>query len=239
MAVDLEKIRALTFDVGGTVFDWHSTIRDELNEMAEERGWQLDGAAFTNAWRTRMFQRLAQMRTGEIDWTNADGLHRLALDDIAPDFPDFDLSLAERDDLNRIWHRLRAWPDFAPALERLRSRYTVVVLTVLSWSIAVDCSKHNGLSWDGILSCEFLGHYKPDAEAYQAGARLLGLEPAQVMMVAAHPWDLKSAAAAGLHTAYVPRPGERGEPEERDLSSPDFVDVAGADFPDLAAKLVP
>ncbi len=186
-----------------------------------------------------MFQLLAKVRSGELEWMNADQLHRLALDEIAPDFPVVQLSSAELDDLNRVWHRLNIWPDFPAALERLRSRYTVVVLTVLSWSLVVDSSKHGGLSWDGILSCEFLGHYKPDAAAYQAGCRVIGLDPSQVMMVAAHPWDLKSAAAAGLHTAYVPRPGERGEGNDGDLAPPDFVDISGTDFPDLAAKLVP
>lgn len=239
MPANLDQVKALTFDVGGTVFDWHSTIRDEMQAISDARGWDLDCAAYANTWRRTMFELLAKVREGELPWMNADQLHRMALDEIAPEFPAVDLSAAELDELNRVWHRLRAWPDFAPALERLRTRYTVTVLTVLSWSIVVDSSKHNGLSWDGILSCEFLGHYKPNAEAYLAAVRLLGLEPHQVMMVAAHPWDLKSAAAAGLRTAYVPRPGERGKGNDGDLSAPDFVDVAGDDFPDLARKLVP
>jgi 2-haloacid dehalogenase len=170
---------------------------------------------------------------------NADRLHRIAIDEIAPQFPAFDLDAAERDALNATWHRLRAWPDFPGALDRLKTRYTVVVLTVLSWSLVVDSSKYNGLAWDGILSCEFLGHYKPAPEAYRAGVRLLGLEPQQVMMVAAHPWDLQAARNAGLRTAYVPRPGERGEGNDGDLTLPTFADVAGADFSELALKLVP
>jgi 2-haloacid dehalogenase len=239
MAFDRQAIKALTFDVGGTVFDWHSTIRDEMNAMAKQRGWNLDGAAFANAWRTRMFQLLGKVREGGLPWMNADQLHRMAIDEIAPEFPAFDLSAPERDELNNVWHRLRVWPDFPGALERLKTRYTVVVLTVLNWSLVVDSSKNGGLCWDGVLSCEFLGHYKPAPEAYQAGVRLLGLQPDQVLMMAAHPWDLQAASRAGLHTAYVPRPGERGAGNDGDLAPPEFVDVAAADFPDLAAKLAP
>lgn len=237
---NLASIKALTFDVGGTVFDWHSTIRDEVVSLANSKGLAgFDAPAYTNAWRTRMFERLAQVRSGTLPWMNADQLHRMALDDIAGAFPQLQLSATEADELTKIWHRLRVWPDFPAALERLRSRYTVVVLTVLSFSLVVDSSKHGGLSWDGVLSCEFLGHYKPDAAAYHAGVRTLGLEPSQVMMVAAHPWDLKAARAAGLHTAFVPRPGERGAGNDGDLAPPGFVDVSGRDFPDLARQLVP
>ena len=125
------------------------------------------------------------------------------------------------------------------SLERLRSRYTVVVLTVLSWSLVVDSSKRGGLSWDGVLSCEFLGHYKPDPEAYLAGVTMLGLDPRQVMMVAAHPWDLRSAAAVGMRTAYVPRPGERGERTDADLGAMPEFDLSVRDFTDLAGQLVP
>ncbi|MEE8338351.1 MAG: haloacid dehalogenase type II [Dehalococcoidia bacterium] len=235
---DLDRIKALAFDVGGTVFDWHSTIRDEISRLAADRGVEVDAPQFTNQWRFGMFQHLGRVRSGELPWMNADALHRLALDDVAKDHPALELSAADRDELNTVWHRLNIWPDFPQALEALRSRYTVVVLTVLSWSIVVDSSKRHGLSWDGILSCEFLGHYKPDREAYLAGARTLGVAPEQVMMVAAHPGDLRAAMAAGFSSAYVPRPGERGEGNDGDLSPQDDIAVNATDFPDLARKLV-
>lgn len=238
MAVDLNTIKALTFDVGGTIFDWHHTIREEVQRLTQARGVEIDCAGFTNHWRRRMFELLAQVRRGDLPWMNADELHRRALDDILGNDPSLDLTTTERDDLNQVWHRLRVWQDAPHALERLRSRYTGVVLTVLSWAIVVDSSKRAGITWDGILSCEFLGHYKPDPEAYHAGVRLLGIAPHEAMMVAAHPGDLRAAKAAGLHTAFVPRPGERGEGNDPDLSpQPDF-DVNAADFDDLAKQIV-
>jgi 2-haloacid dehalogenase len=238
MTVDLRTIKALTFDVGGTIFDWHHTIRGEVKRLAQVRGVEIDCVDFTNKWRWRMFELLGQVRSGALPWMNADELHRRALDDMAVKHPVLHLTTAERDELNQIWHRLRAWQDAPQALERLRNRYTVVVLTVLSWAIVVDCSKRAGITWDGILSCEFLGHYKPDAEAYHVGVRLLGIEPHEAMMVATHSGDLRAAKTAGLHTAFVPRPGERGEGNDPDLSpQPDF-DVNATDFDDLARQLV-
>jgi 2-haloacid dehalogenase len=238
MALNLTTVKALTFDVGGTIFDWHHSILEEVERLAQSRGVEIDGAAFTNHWRWRMFELLSQVRSGDLPWMNADELHRRALDDLIEKYPVLNLTTPERDELNQVWHRLRVWRDAPQALERLRSRYTVVVLTVLSWAIVVDSSKRAGLTWDGILSCEFLGHYKPDPEAYHTGVRLLGIEPHEAMMVAAHPGDLRAARAAGLPTAFVPRPGERGEGNDLDLSpQPDF-DVNASDFHDLARQLV-
>ena len=238
MAVDLNTIRALTFDVGGTIFDWHHTIREEIERLAQARGVEMDYASFTNNWRWRMFELLGQVRSGDLPWMNADALHRRALDDMIEKYPVLNLTTAERDELNQVWHRLRVWQDAPQALEKLRTRYTVVVLTILSWALVVDSSKTAGITWDGILSCEFLGHYKPAAEAYHAGVRLLGIEPHEAMMVAAHPGDLRAAKAAGLFTAFVPRPGERGEGNDPDLSpQPDF-DVNATDFDDLVRQLV-
>lgn len=238
MAVNLAPIKALTFDIGGTVFDWHHTLRDAVQRLADDRGVESDSARFVNDWRQRMFALLAEVRQGSLPWMNADELHRRALDDVAPQYAALGLSADDCDTLNRVWHRLRAWPDAPEAIAQLRSRYTVVVLTVLSWAIAVDSSKAAGIGWDGILSCEFLGHYKPEPEAYQTGVRLLGIAPSAAMMVAAHPADLRAAKAAGLQTAFVPRPGERGVGNDPDLSpQPDF-DVNAADFADLARQLL-
>jgi 2-haloacid dehalogenase len=234
---DLGGIKALIWDIGGTVFDWHSTIQDEVEDLAGAKDARVDAPQFANDWRRRMFELLAQVRAGSLPWMNADQLHRRALDDVLAKHTGIELAGWERDALNEVWHRLRAWPDAAAAIEAMRKRYKMVVLTVLSWSIALDCSKAAGITWDGVLSCEFLGVYKPDAEAYRTCTRLLRLEPGEAMMVAAHPSDLRAAMAAGLRSAYVPRPGERGKGNDGDLSpQPDF-DINARDFPDLARLL--
>ncbi len=235
---DLSKIKALAWDIGGTVFDWHHTIRDEVAALAETQGVELDAPAFTNQWRFTMFQRLALVRRGDLPWLNADQLHRRVLDEVLESHPQLQLNFEQRDELNSVWHRLNAWPGSADALAALRSRYTVSVLTVMSWAIAVDCSKHNGISWDGILSCEFLSHYKPDREAYEAGARMLGLRPDQVMMCAAHKGDLKASQRAGMATAYIPIATESGDGRETDMTPDPSFTVNATDFPDLATQLL-
>ena len=236
--IDLRSIKALTFDVGGTVFDWHSSIVDELDRIATDRGGNIDKTQFANQWRRQMFERLAEVRSGQLSWMNADQIHRGVLDDIAPDYPELGLTSTDKDDLTQVWHRLKIWPDAPDAIKRLRTRYTVVVLTVLSWAIAVDTSKAGGLEWDGILSCEFLGHYKPDAEAYHTGLRALGVKPTEAIMVAAHYGDLRAAMKAGLYSAFVPRPGERGEGTVTETEpQPDFH-INAANFEDLADQLL-
>ena len=236
--VDLSSIKALTFDIGGTVFDWHSSIRDEVHRLATERGVEVNGAQFANEWRREMFKMLAKVRGGALPWMNADQIHRRVLDDVAPRYPALELIDSDLDELNQIWHHLNVWEDAPPAIEQLRSRYTVVVLTVLSWSIAVDSSKERNIGWDGIISCEFLGNYKPDAPAYHAGVKLLGIEPNEAMMVAAHYGDLRAAMKAGLRSAFVPRPGERGEGGDFETEPQPTFDINSKDFADLANQLL-
>lgn len=242
MPIETASLKALVFDVGGTVFDWHGSIQDEVEALAKERGVLCDGSAFAIDWRQRMFALLEQMRAGDLPRTNADGLHRQGLDDILPDYPQLELTPGARDELNNVWHRLRVWPDFPTALDRLRADFTVIVLTVLSWAIVVDSSKHCGLSWDGILSCEFLSEYKPDPGAYLAAVELLRLRPDQAMMVAAHPGDLRAAARVGYRTAFVAR-DEGGQSDSRaaayfgDDPTDTPFDASVDTFSELVAKL--
>ena len=229
-------MKALTFDVGGTVFDWQSATRSAVGALAESRGSAVDVAEFCLAWRRTMFTELAKVRNRELPWMNADDLHRAVLDPLGDEHTDLSLTDHDKDELTAVWHQMDAWPDFGPALTRLRARYTVVVLTVLSWSIAVDCSKRNDLWWDGILSCEMLGAYKPDNEAYLRGAELLGLEPHEVMMVASHPSDLRAAMEVGFRTAFVL--ARHDEPGGTDDGSPEDFDVVVPDFTALADEIV-
>jgi 2-haloacid dehalogenase len=226
----MENIKALAFDVGGSVFDWQTAVRRQVRLLADRHGTKIDDHEFAHAWRRRMFEMLAEVRHGDRPHCNADDLHREALDELVPQYQGFDLTAGEKDELTMVWHALDVWPDFPAALVRLRERYKVVILSVLSYSILVDSSKHAGISWDGLLSCEFLRKYKPSAEAYQQCATLLRLAPEQVMLVAVHPPDLAAAARAGLRTGYVKpkihEAGSDGDPSPFDVKAEDYGDFA-------------
>ena len=227
------RIKVLTFDVGGSVFDWQTATRRAVRDLADSRGVPVDDGAFTMTWRRRMFQELAKVRNGDLPWQNADQLHRSVLDELADAYPQLELSDADRDELNRAWHRMGVWDDVPDALRKLREHYIVSILTVLSLSIVVDSSRHAGIDWDAYISCEFLGVYKPEAESYRTAARLLGATPHETMMVAVHPGDLLAAQRAGFKTGYVkPKVWEPGADGPTDA-----FDVAAEDYGEFARKL--
>ena len=226
----VDDIKVLTFDVGGSIFDWQTATRTAVRTLASERGVAVDDRAFCFTWRRRMFEQLAEVRHGKRPWQNADAIHRAVLDELAEEYPSLELTADDRDALNRAWHRMDVWEDVPESLVALRERYVVAILTVLSLSIVVDSSKHAGIDWDAYLSCEFLGVYKPEAEAYRAGARLLGATPEETMMVAVHPPDLAAAQRAGLRAAYV-KPkleemGSRGDTGGFEVIAEDYRDLA-------------
>jgi 2-haloacid dehalogenase len=229
--------KALAFDVFGTVVDWRSSLIREGELLGERKHVKLDWAAFADAWRAGYAPAMDRVRKGELPWTSIDALHRMILDELLGKFA-LSLSEAEAAHFNRGWHRLALWPDAVGGLNRLRGRYVVATLSNGNVSLLVDMAKNAGLPWDAVLSAELFGHYKPDPEAYLGAARLLGLPPAEVMMVAAHPSDLRAAKAAGLKTAYVLRPLEFGPAGKRYPPEPEGAfDVVAADFLDLASKL--
>ena len=228
-----ENVRVLTFDVGGSVFDWQSSTRAAVNELAQARGVELDVPEFCFTWRRRMFETLAQVRRGDLSWRNADQIHLEVLDELDEAHPQLELSAEDKQQLNRAWHRMGVWEDVPEALVRLREQYVVSILTVLSLSIVVDSSKHAGIDWDAYLSCEFLGVYKPEPEAYQKAAELFGVTPAETMMVACHPGDLAAAQRAGLKAAHVkPKVWEMGS--EGDSSG---FEIQAESYADLADQL--
>ena len=236
--LQLDAIKVLTFDVGGTVFDWHRTVRDEIAAMSRGKGFSVDAAEFTNDWRRTVFRDvLPAVRRGELPFMNIDAVHRIVLDRLLEERGIQGLDEIEKHELTYAWHRIKAWPDCRSGLARLRSRFTVSGLSVLSLSLLVSTAKAAYLHWDALVPCEFLGHYKPAPLAYQKGVELLGFKVQEAMMVAAHPSDLRGARNAGLRTAYVPRPGEYGDNDDRVLESGEEFDVVAKDFNDLAVKL--
>ncbi|MYD43809.1 MAG: HAD-IA family hydrolase [Gammaproteobacteria bacterium] len=229
----VQDIKVLTFDVGGSVFDWQTATQGAVSALAEDRGVDLDVAAFCFRWRRRMFETLAKVRSGELAWLNADQIHLAVLDELGDAYPALQLSAGDKQQLNDAWHRMDVWEDVPAALIRLREHYIVSILTVLSLSIVVESSKHAGIDWDAYLSCEFLGVYKPEPEAYQTAARLFGVSPAETMMVACHPPDLAAAQRAGLKAAHVkPKVWEMGS--EGDTSS---FEIQAESYTDLANQL--
>ena len=232
----MEGIKGLFFDVGGTVFDWKSTAREIIQKYADEKGEPIDSEAFANAWRGEMFKVHTQVRQGNLPWMNADDMHLQALANMAPDYP-----LLNRVDnaslVKSAWHHLKPFPGAPEAIDRLRTKYTVVVLTILSWESIVNSSKRARVQWDGILSCEFLGYYKPSLQAYMKATRLLGLKPSEAIMVAAHEGDLAAARSAGLHTAYVNVPEEDNMAEGFEEPDDSNFDIEASDFDGLCNKL--
>ncbi len=232
----LVGVKALTFDVFGTVVDWRSSIVREGAALSQRRGLTLDWAAFADAWRAGYAPAMHQVRTGALPWTDIDGLHRRILDRLLAE-RGIRLPEAEASDFNRLWHRLTPWPDSVAGLTRLKARYAITTLSNGHMALLLNMAKNAGLPWDTVFSAELFNHYKPDPEVYLGAARLLGLAPAQVMMVAAHTSDLRAAAACGLRTAYVQRPLERGPTGRQELWNEGDFDVVATDFIDLAAQL--
>ncbi len=233
----LSAIKALTFDVGGTVFGWHRVVRDEVARLSRRKGFRVDPAKFTNAWRRGMLEVKERVRRGELSFMNIDQIHRMVLDDLLKQQSITALDENEKQELTHAWHRIKPWPDARSGLAKLRTRFTVACLSILSFSLLVNASKTADIHWDALISCEFLGYYKPDPLAYQRGVKLLGYQPHEAMMVGAHPDDLRGARNAGLRTAYVPRRGEYGDDEHGWFVSGAEFDIVAEDFNDLAEQL--
>jgi len=230
-------IKALVFDVFGTVVDWRSSVAREVETLAKTKGVKVDGAAFADAWRAQYAPMMDQVRTGKLPWTKLDRLHRMILDQIVDRFALSGLTDTERAALNHAWHRLQPWPDTVAGLTRLKKRFILAPLSNGNISLMTDLARHAGLPWDCILGAELVRHYKPDPEVYQSALDLLDLQRGEVMMVAAHLNDLKAAKAGGLMTAFVPRPLEHGPAGKPDLVANGSVDVTAKDFVDLAGQL--
>ncbi len=230
-------VRALAFDVFGTVVDWRSSIIRDGEALSAAKGIRVDWAAFADAWRAGYQPAMQRARSGEIAWANIDGLHRSILDTLLPRFGLQALSAAEFEHLNFVWHRLDPWPDAVAGLKRLKSRFVISTLSNGNVSLLVDLARHGALPWDCVLSAELFRHYKPDPEVYLGAAQLLGVKAGEVLMVAAHPGDLEAAQRAGLRTAYVPRPLEHGLHHAAEPIGARTFDITAEDFNALARQL--
>jgi len=231
-------VKALVFDVFGTVVDWRSSLIADLTRWGTRRGVTADWTRLVDAWRAAYVPSMNEVRRHpERGFVVLDALHRQALDRLVVEQGIEGLS---EDDLRQLtlgWHRLHPWSDSVAGLTRLKRNFVIAPLSNGNVALLTHMAKHAGLPWDLVLSAELFGHYKPDPETYLGAARLLGLAPEQVMMVAAHNEDLRAAQGLGLKTGFVARPTEYGPLQKKDFKAEGDWDIVARDFYDLADQL--
>lgn len=233
----MHDLKAILFDTFGSVVDWRSSVTAEIAAFTEARGVTLHAEAFADAWRGAYKPSMDRVRTGAQPWTILDDLHRASLETLAPRFGLTDLTASELDHLTRIWHRLRPWPDSVAGLTRLKAKFIIAPLSNGNVALLVNLAKSAALPWDMVFGSEIPRAYKPDPAVYLGACAMLGLEPGQVMMAAAHNYDLKAARALGLRTGFFARPTEYGPTQTADLTPDSDWDVVATDIEDLAAQL--
>lgn len=237
MISNVDRLRALAFDVFGTVVDWRSSVTAEGEQLGKAKGLNIDWAAFADAWRAIYRPYMDRVGNGQLPWMKLDDLHRQMLEETLAKFGIDALTNDEKENFNRVWHRQKPWPDSVPGLQRLKSRFVITTLSNGNISLLTNMAKHGGLPWDCILSAENVRRYKPDPEVYLLVPQLFDLKPEQVMMVAAHEHDLQSAQKHGLRTAFVHRPLERGPGKAAPIPPKKQYDIVARDFIDLAEQL--
>jgi 2-haloacid dehalogenase len=210
----INNIKILAFDVFGTVVDWHGSVAREVDQL----NLSVSGNEFALAWRKGYAPAMQRVMSGELGWTLLDDLHRLILDEILEQFGVKTLNEQQKRHLNKVWHRLDAWPDSVEGLTRLKSRYLICTLSNGNIGLLANMAKNSGLPWDCILSAEVFKKYKPHPETYLGVVRVFDTVPEEVMLVAAHHDDLAAARSCGLRTAYIERPMEYGSSTTKDVS---------------------
>ena len=197
----------------------------------------LDRVQFLDDWKAAYRPAMDQVNRGEIPWTTVDAIYRTRLEELLATYGITRLTLEEIGALSRVWWRLRPWPDAVAGIQRLKRRYLVTPLSNASFIGMVELARFAGLPWDCVITAENARCYKPRPEVYRTAMALLGLKPEEVMMVAAHNYDLAAAHALGMATAFVPRPLEYGPGQRTDLAAESDWDVIAKDLEDLAARL--
>lgn len=232
--MSIRDIRAVLFDVFGTVVDWRGSLIADLGAWGGVRGIEADWAGLADAWRGAYAPSMDEVRRGVRPWTILDDLHRASLERLLPRFGLDQLPDADIDHINRVWHRLAPWPDSVAGLVRLKRTRVIATLSNGNVALLVDMAKRAGLPWDTVFGADLFGHYKPDPETYLGACRILGLPPAQVMLAAAHAGDLAAARRLGLRTGFIARPLEHGPGGSAEPA--DGCDVAVTSIEQLAER---
>ena len=233
----ISGIKALTFDVFGTVVEWRQSIMRAGNQISAAKGIDVDWGGFADAWRGRYRPALEKIRAGEMPWTKLEVLHRMNLDQVLADFGITGLSEEEIDDLNRAWERLDPWPDSVEGLKRLKGKFIIAAMSNGNVALMVNLAKYAHLPWDMVLGAEIARRFKPDPQVYLMGAEMLSLAPRQCMLVAAHNYDLIAASKCGFGTAFVYRREERRPNDTEDREPEGDFDIVAEDLIDLADQL--
>jgi 2-haloacid dehalogenase len=229
-------LQALVFDTYGTLVDWRTSVLGELTELVGRHKLPIEPAAFLEAWRVCYRAGMDEVNAGVRPWTSVEAIYRRRLDEL---LEQHGIALAEDDvsRLNGAWGRLRPWPDTVPGLTRLKTRYIISPLSNASFAGMVHLARFARLPWDCVITAENARYYKPHPEVYRTALALLAMPPDEVMMVAAHNYDLRAARSHGMRTAFIPRPTEYGPDQKTDLGAAEAWDVIATDVEDLARRL--
>ena len=233
----MSTVRAVLFDVFGTVVDWRTSLVAELTAFGAAREIAADWAVLVDAWRAAYKPSMDRVRRGDLPWTKLDDLHRQSLDGLLQEQGVVGLNEADREHVTMGWHRLHAWPDAVAGTVRLHRRCITAPLSNGNVSLLIDLARFNGLPWDMIFGAEVSRHYKPDPETYLGACRMLSLAPAEVMLCAAHNDDLQAAQRLGLRTAFVARPTEYGPHQRQDFEATGPWDHVVGGIDELAERL--
>ncbi len=224
--MSLSNISTVIFDVYGTVVDWRAGVIAEAQALGERKGIEgVDWAAFTDAWKDGYRPAMDEVNAGKRSWATNDVLQRQRLDEIVDEFGLAGLTEADKDGLNRAWHRLSPWPDSIPGLVRIKAKHPIGAFSNGSFYLLANMARHSGLPWDFILSADNFRTYKPAPGIYLGTIELLGGEAERILLVAAHNYDLANARKHGMKTAYVCRKTMFGPDQDRDLEAEDDWDI--------------
>jgi len=230
-------IEALLFDVFGTVVDWRTSLIRQLGDFGRANGLTADWFSLADDWRAQYEPAMKKVRDGQRPWTSLERLHRESLDDLLPRYGLGALNDVQRQKLVMSWHFLDPWPDSVAGLTRLKRRYIIGTLSNGGVRLLTDMARYAGLPWDVILSSDNFRHYKPDPSVYLGAAELLDTAPANIMLVAAHNYDLAAARSHGFKTAFVARPTEYGPRQSHDFKAESDWDFVAKDFEELASQV--
>lgn len=235
--MSLSVVRALTFDVYGTVVDWRGSLLVHLRKLGEERGVDIPWDKFVDEWKRCYRPGMDAVNSGAVPWRNVNAIYRERLDGLLAEsgLDNIDEEIKRR--ISRFWHLCDPWPDVAAELERLKRKYVLATLSNADVAAMIAMARRGAITWDCVLCAEIFRTYKPAPEVYLGAADLLGLAPEEIMMVAAHNYDLKAARSHGMRTAFVARPREYGPSQTTDLVAEEAWDLIVSDFKELAGAL--